>query len=395
MPRDLGPDIGEELRHGPPPPLDGFAMLPVWLDAGYDGRFGGWVPEVPGTLAVADTRQRALSAAVMVTARVREWLEAHGDEAGIPRIWRAQAAGEVATTREADGYEANATFPSDRRPVSPVEVATAGRRLAWARDDLGTVIDRINTYAATGASLPVNAARGERTGEEVLRHVAGAEVWLVGRLPGAGRFDGPLDDVPVRAALAASRSWVDDRLQALGRADDGLETADRHGETWTVAKVLRRLQAHGLDHLWELERRLTRAEGAADRIAVTLDRVPATGEVVGLLRSVGWDLRASEPASLEVALRGTTDLATAWDGDRLIGTARSISDGGQNALIATVVVHQAYQGLGVGERMMHLLTDGHDLVRFSLAATPGLESWYRRLGFLPDPHALFRPRRRS
>ena len=204
-----------------------------------------------------------------------------------------------------------------------------------------------------------------------------------------------MDGVPVTEMLAGSRAWVVERLETLGRADDGVEIADRHGETWTLAKVLRRIQAHEIDHLWELQRRLVRVDGTRGRVVITLDRLPETGQVVGLLRSVGWDLRASEPASLERALRGTTEFATAWDGDRLIGTARSISDGAQNALIATVVVDPAYQGLGVGERMIHLLTDGRDLVRFSLAATPGLEPWYRKLGFLPDPHALFRPRRRG
>ena len=78
-------------------------------------------------------------------------------------------------------------------------------------------------------------------------------MWLVGRLPGGGRYDGPLDGVPARDALAGSRAWVVDRLRALGLADDGIEAPDRHGETWTLAKVLRRLQAHGFDHLWELE----------------------------------------------------------------------------------------------------------------------------------------------
>jgi GNAT superfamily N-acetyltransferase len=204
-----------------------------------------------------------------------------------------------------------------------------------------------------------------------------------------------MDGVPVTETLAGSRAWVIERLETLGRGDDGLEIADRHGETWTLAKVLRRIQAHGFDHLWELQRRFVRSDGTRDRLEVVLDRFPETGQVVGLLRSVGWDLRASEPASLEQALRGTTEFATAWDGDRLIGTARSISDGAQNALIATVVVDPAYQGLGVGERMIHLLTDGRELVRFSLAATPGLEPWYRKLGFVPDPHALFRPRRRG
>ncbi len=389
------PDVTEGLRDGPPPPLDGFAPLPVWVEPGYDGgRIAGWVPDVPGVLAVADTKERAIGGALVSAARVREWLEVHGDDAAIPRIWRAEAAGEIATLHQPDGYEVNATLPADRRRVTQEEAATAIRRLGWAREDLLEMADRLDAFETGHGPLSVDAARGERTGDAALRHVAGSEAWLVGRLPGGGRYVGPLDGVPARDALAGSRAWVIERLRSLGLADDGAEAADRHGETWTLAKVLRRMQAHGFDHLWELERRLTRADGTAQRVTVVMDRRPPAAEVVGLLRSVGWDLRASEPASLERALKGTQEFATAWDGERLIGTARSITDGGQNALIATVVVHPSYHGLGVGEEMMHRLIDGRDLVRFSLAATPGLEGWYRKLGFLPDRHAMFRPRRR-
>lgn len=395
MPGHLELDLPPEVRDGPPPPLEGFAPLPVWLEPGYDGDLvGGWVPDVPGSLSIAATPERALSLALTSTARIRDWLEEHGDEAEIPRIWRPELAGEVPATRAPDGYEVKATLPPDRRPVTQEAVATAIRRLGWAREDVLAVIGRLEAFEAGHGPLPTDESRGERSAEAVLRHLAGTEVWLVGRLPDGGRYDGPLDGVALRDALDETRAWVIERLRALGRADRGLETADRHGETWTLAKVLRRLQAHGFDHLWELDRRLTRADGTRERVRIVMDRIPDTGTVVGLLRSVGWDLRASEPASLERALAGTTEFVTAWDGVRLVGTARSLTDGGQNALIATVVVHPAYQGLGVGERMMHLLTDGHDLVRFSLAAAPGLEPWYRKLGFLPDPHAMFRPRRR-
>ena len=389
------PDVTDEVRDGPPPPLDGFAPLAVWIETGYDGnRIAGWVPDVPGVLAVADTRERALTGALTATARVREWLEAHGDEAGIPRIWRPDAAGEVAASREPDGYLVNATLPPDRRRVTQEEAASAIRRRGWALEGLLAMADRLEAFERAHGPLPADEARGERAGDGVLRHVAGAEAWLVGRLPGGGRYDGPLDDAPVRDALRGTRAWASERLRALALADDAAETPDRHGETWTLAKVLRRMEAHDFDHVWELGRRIARADGTSDRVTVVMDRRPPAAEVVGLLRSVGWDLRASEPASLERAIAGTTEFATAWDGRRLIGTARSITDGGQNALIATVVVHPAYQGLRIGERMMHLLTDGHDLVRFSLAAAPGLEAWYRKLGFLPDPHAMFRPRRR-
>ena len=396
MSRPPEADVTEDVRDGPPPPLAGFARLPVWVETGYDGgRFAGWVPSVPGALAVADTQVRALSLALTVAARVRDWLEAHGDDAGIARLWGWEAEGDIPATHLQDGYEVNVTLPTDRQPMTQEAIAVALRRLAWAREDLLTAAQRIDAFEADHGPLPTDEARGERAPEAVLRHVAGADAWLVGRLADGGRYGGPLDGVPVRDALAGTRAWATERLRALGLADDGAETADRHGEAWTLAKVLRRIQAHGFDHLWELERRLLRADGTADRIRIGLDHAPTTAQVVVLLRSVGWDLRASEPASLERAIAGTAEFATAWDGEQLIGTARSITDGAQNALIGTVVVHPAYQGLGIGERMVHLLIDGRDLVRFSLASAPGLEPWYRKLGFLPDPHAMFRPRRRA
>ena len=65
------------------------------------------------------------------------------------------------------------------------------------------------------------------------------------------------------------------------------------------------------------------------------------------------------------------------------------------AHIATVVVHPRYQGLGVGERLMHALMDGRDGVRFALTAAPGMDAWYRKLGFVPDGRAMMRPRGRS
>src|SRR6187431_3322052 len=172
MPRNLGPDLTEDVRDGPPPPLDGFAMVPVWVEAGYDGgRFAGWVPSVPGVLAVADTQVRAVTLAVTNTARVRGWLEAHGDEAGIPRLWRADLAGDVRATTRDDGYEVDATLPTDRRLVGDEEVATAVRRLAWAREDLLELADRIAGLEATSGPFPTDEARGERRPDEVLRHV--------------------------------------------------------------------------------------------------------------------------------------------------------------------------------------------------------------------------------
>ena len=44
---------------------------------------------------------------------------------------------------------------------------------------------------------------------------------------------------------------------------------------------------------------------------------------------------------------------------------------------------------------MHALMDGRDGVRFALTAAPGMDAWYRKLGFVPDGRAMMRPRGRS
>jgi GNAT superfamily N-acetyltransferase len=116
--------------------------------------------------------------------------------------------------------------------------------------------------------------------------------------------------------------------------------------------------------------------------------------MVGLLRSVGWDGRTVDVEGLGLAIDGTPEFAAAWDGDRLVGTARSLTDGAMYAHIATVVVHPRYQGLGVGERLMHALMDGREHVRFALSAAPGMDAWYAKLGFAPDSRAMVRQRQR-
>jgi Acetyltransferase (GNAT) domain len=373
----------------------GFAPLRVWLEPGYDGgRVGGWALDVPGVFGSARTPERALTAALSATGRVREWLEARSEALDLPPVGGIEVAGEMPAVREPDGYERNATFDPDRRAVTGDELDTVIRRLGWLREDLVVLAAQVSRHEVEHGPLADDGDGDARTSDAVLRHLAGAEVWLVGRLDGSVRYDGPLRDDPVAAALDATRAWTLAQLRARRPGDVGREVADRHGETWTLAKVLRRLVYHSFDHLWELDRRLALADGSADRVQVTLDRRPPTGDAVALLRGVGWDVHGSDPAALEQAVRGSSERAAAWDGDRLVGIARSMSDGALNALIAMVVVQPRYQGLGVGGRLMSALIDGRDGVRFSLSAAAGVDEWYRKLGFVPDPHAMVRPRRR-
>jgi GNAT superfamily N-acetyltransferase len=374
---------------------DAFAHLRVWLEPGYaDGGLGAWAVEAPGVFAAAPTGERAQSAILTATGRVREWLEAHGDELGRGPLGRAEVVGETPARVEADGYEVNATFPWDRRPLAADEAAAAVRRLDWLRHDLLAAGAAVVRFEDAHGPLPTDDETGERTADAVLRHVAGAAAWYVGQLDGRA-YAGSLDHEAATGALAATTAWANERLTALAATDEGAEVTDEHGETWTLAKVVRRSLSHAFDHLWELDRRLARADGTAERVEVVLDRRPDAAAMVALLRAVGWDGRTVDPDALGQAIDGTPEFAAAWDGDRLVGTARSLTDGAMYAHIATVVVHPRYQGLGVGERLMHALMDGREHVRFALSAAPGMDAWYAKLGFVDDTRAMVRPRGRA
>jgi len=385
----------DAARPVPPPPLPGFEPLAVWLEPAWeDGQVGAWVPDLAGAFAHASAPERAVTMALSTTGRVREWLEARGETVALPPIWRPEVAGEIPCARDGD-HRVQALLPADERVATPEGVEAAVRHLGWARADLVALLEGLERYEAAHGPLPVERDLGERTPAEIIRHLAVAEAWLVGRLSGAGRYPGSLEAPDERELLEATRAWTAEQLPVLAGVDDGTPTADGHGERWTLVKVLRRLQAHALDHLWELETRLMRADGTVDRIEVVLDRLPPVDALRRLLRAVGWDVRASQADLMAEGFARTTEVATAWDGDRLIGTGRSMGDGRTNALITTVLVHSGYQRLGVGERIMHALIDDRPGVKFVLEAAPGLEAWYGSMGFLPDSHAMFLPRRRS
>ena len=365
------------------------APLEVWLEPGYDGgALGAWVPALPGAFAVATTPERAVTAILTNTARTRAWLEAHDDDAGLPPLGRVEIVGEVAAEVQPDGSERNATLPTDRRPLHPGELEAAARRLGWQREDTARVAEEVDRLEPGGPPTG-RAGDADRSAAAMLSHLAGAAAWYVEQVGGARYAGSPADTAPA-AELEAAYAWALGRLAVLEPSDDGREVAAERGETWTLAKVVRRLVYHGFDHLWELERRLALADGTRERVEVRLDRRPAPDVMAGLLRSVGWDARAADPELFGRAIAGTAEFAAAWDDDRLVGTARAITDGAVAAHIATVVVEPRYQGLGIGERLMHALMDGRDHMRFVLSAAPGMEAWYAKLGFVADHRAMVR-----
>ncbi len=109
-----------------------------------------------------------------------------------------------------------------------------------------------------------------------------------------------------------------------------------------------------------------------------------------LRASAGWPIIHAEQA--ETGLKGSALVIAAKDGERTIGTARLIWDGGYAALIKDVLVLPEYQGQGVGTSMMTQIMDflksnlkpGYS-IQIDLMSINGKESFYEKFGFLVRP----------
>lgn len=376
----------------------------VALEIGYDGgRVAAWMVDLPGCFVWASDRDVALARVPSAVGAFAAWLERHGEPIHVPGTDRVAVVEEMAASI-VEGHERNATFAFDRRPVAADELAATRRRLAFARADLDVLASDLEAWEREHGPLEVREAQRraarpageeitERSGAQVLRHIGGAEVWLGGRLAPEARYDGPPRSGEIAAWLAGTRAWLAERLDAIFNADPSATRVDLHGEEWTLAKVLRRLVSHSLDHLGELDRRLARARNAADALVLRRDLLVDPSDLEPLFRSVGWYKLIGDPGRLARLLEGSTEIVSMWDGPRLVGFARAISDQSAYGLISTVAVHPAWQGRGVAKRLIAALMENNDGIRFSLSAVPGAESLYAAVGFVPDERAMVRRRR--
>ena len=103
-------------------------------------------------------------------------------------------------------------------------------------------------------------------------------------------------------------------------------------------------------------------------------------QVAATLKEVGMGHHAPEVHEQAFAASHTTVFA--WQGEALIGFGRAISDGVCHAALYDVAVRPAFQGQGIGTRIVAAILAGlPPTCTVILFASPGKEPFYRTLGF--------------
>lgn len=101
-----------------------------------------------------------------------------------------------------------------------------------------------------------------------------------------------------------------------------------------------------------------------------------------LFSSVGWASSAN-PQKLVRAFQGSSNVVSAWEGQKLVGLIRSMDDGCWSANIDCLLVHKDFQGKGLAKILMEeLLGDLKNIEYINVCPDDrAMENFYFDFGF--------------
>jgi predicted N-acetyltransferase YhbS len=89
-----------------------------------------------------------------------------------------------------------------------------------------------------------------------------------------------------------------------------------------------------------------------------------------------------DPNCIRAMLHHANLLCTAWDGNRLVGVARSVTDFEYCCYLSDLAVDEDYQKAGIGRELIRLTRSRlGNKAKIILLAAPAAEAYYPKIGF--------------
>jgi len=220
----------------------------VGLEKGIEGRVLAWALDYPGCFAYGEDDAEVMIRLPLALLKYEIWIKDHTDDPwvnlsemdfNVVDIWHVYKIDEDYNPT-AEGYEVNAWFRDDWRPLSHDEIVQALMIFQWQREELLAGI----------STLPEEILNRQFPGQRwnilgIAKHVANAEIWYLNRMG----FDTPQKAVmPINPIdrLRLTQSLIEQHFPAF----EGLvNVLGIDGEFWSYRKVLRRTLWHQRDHI--------------------------------------------------------------------------------------------------------------------------------------------------
>jgi hypothetical protein len=227
-------------------------IILIGLENNIEGRSLAWALEHPGCFAYGPDPSSAVVAMAQAIPAYIAWMESHTKspwlnpseiDIKLVQVWDAYFVDDK-YERVDQGYEVNAWFNHDWKPLTEIEVEQGLKLLSWTRADLLAQVSDLNDE-----QLDAHTSSDAWPIRGVLSHVGVAEWWYLNRLNLA---QGPREMLPRDPfeRLKVSRSRLEEVLPDLV----GVElVTGKEGEFWSPRKLLRRAVWHEMDHIIHIQ----------------------------------------------------------------------------------------------------------------------------------------------
>ena len=102
--------------------------------------------------------------------------------------------------------------------------------------------------------------------------------------------------------------------------------------------------------------------------------------------TLGQRRPVNDPECIQGMLQNSNLMVSAWDDDRLVGIARSMTDFHYACYLSDLAVDKACQGKGIGKKLLAVTqTQLGPRCKLILVAAPDANSYYEHLGFTHNP----------
>lgn len=246
----------------------------IYVDSSPSGRVMAHLLEPPGLGLRFESRAVMRARLPRAIAGHLAWLRSHRE--AVPRVRpdKLRIASEVFVTGNFESGDDVGFYPPDAVPVSPEEIERYLRIAGYAHHDLLAFVQGVSP-----AALGWTRDKRIRPIREILRHVAGSELWYMTRIiddPGAHGTPGVIAEADrrmhatedsmerVRIIWSAFQQWAGGLPPDLrGRVTAPAWFTERKEERWSARKMLRRCIEHGREHTRTIEQILAAYRSAA------------------------------------------------------------------------------------------------------------------------------------
>jgi predicted N-acetyltransferase YhbS len=110
--------------------------------------------------------------------------------------------------------------------------------------------------------------------------------------------------------------------------------------------------------------------------------LPSTEEIIEVYKSAGLNRPVSDAERIAKMYEHSNLVISAWEGNQLVGVARSLTDFCYCCYLSDLAVAEEYKRMGIGKKLVDLTREElGDKVTLILLAASGAMEYYPKIGF--------------